>query len=201
MSNPSDIWISLWNDDSERYILPIHHDETGRKPLPDEKSRKAIPLEDEDVPRYLFHSSHRRLRLPLKEAHTIMGNVPIVRRDLKELLERFDLGETRFFPRKILKADRKTLLSDEFFVVSIAETKNLAVIEGSDVRVSPRNGSVYLEDAKRILVRREDPPTTDMWLDEGLQLKGVLFSDRLYQAIKAAGFKKLKFKKTFAPTG
>ncbi|MEM8595294.1 MAG: hypothetical protein AAGF76_02345 [Pseudomonadota bacterium] len=200
MSNPSDIWITRWNDDVDKYHASIFYDDFGQKPKIDEKCLKAIPLESEDVPEYLFLKKDRPVRPPLKEVYTIMGGVPIIRRDLKEILERFDLGNTRFFPREILKADRKTVFSDEYFVVSIAETKNLGVIEGSDVKVFPP-GFVSLDYAERIFVRREDPPTTDMWLDEGFKYVGVLFSDRLYQAIKAAGFKKLKFRKTFAPSG
>ncbi|MEL6768510.1 MAG: hypothetical protein AAFP17_15115, partial [Pseudomonadota bacterium] len=137
MSKPSDIWITRWNDDPTRYSSPITHEPTGREPKLGEKCRKAIPLESEDVPEELFYRGELRHRLPRTEAHTIKDGVPIVRRDLKELLERFDLGKTRFFPREILKADRKTVFSDEYFVVSIAETKNLGVIEGSDVKVFP----------------------------------------------------------------
>ncbi|MEM7528261.1 MAG: hypothetical protein AAF416_11335 [Pseudomonadota bacterium] len=116
-------------------------------------------------------------------------------------VERFDLGKTRFFPRENLKADRKTMLSDEFFVVSLAETKDLAVIEGSDVRVLQNPRMVLLTYAERFLVRREDPPTTDIWVDAAQPYKGVFFSDHLRQAIKDAGFKKLSFKNTKAPPG
>lgn len=83
-----------------------------------------------DFPNPLWTGQIDRNKQP-RDALRGSGDVPIVSARFRAVLERFDLGETVFYPVTILKKNRKDLYEGDFFYVNIRALKNTLLVDES----------------------------------------------------------------------
>ncbi|WP_019954610.1 imm11 family protein [Yoonia vestfoldensis] len=107
---------------------------------------------------------------------------------MREVFNRFNLGQTAFYPTRLFQHDRKTLIEGDYCCVSFGEAHRVFVPEESPKL--PRFGTHRWklgggEIDGDVAVRRSAIPDVDVFLDP--QMWEVLFlSDRIVQSLKAA---------------
>ncbi|MEM7176799.1 MAG: DUF1629 domain-containing protein [Pseudomonadota bacterium] len=89
---------------------------------------EALPASD--FPNPLWTKAIYKNKQP-RDALRGGGGAPIVSARFRAVLERFDLGETVFYPVTILKKNRKDQYEGDFFYVNIRALKNTLLVDES----------------------------------------------------------------------
>lgn len=122
----------------------------------------------------------------------ILGGFDMVSERFKELLEQFDIGETRFIPATIYEKNRKAPVPGRFYYLNVVSQKRAVDVEASNgafivgkYRTSTASSKFNLA---KIVIDASALEGADLWMDPQVH-EGYYFSDRLKRAIQAAKIK------------
>lgn len=117
----------------------------------------------------------------------LTSDLAIASDDLRTLLERFNLGKTKF-KQVILNNPFQKQTFPNYNWLNVCEKKSAAIIEKSEGLKGPLNSGAYKYRPNKddqIIVDKSALEGVDLWMDERLSCE-FFFSDPLYQAIKAS---------------
>ncbi|HSF95054.1 MAG TPA: DUF1629 domain-containing protein [Thermohalobaculum sp.] len=147
--------------------------------------------------RLFFKEKGGKIPASCKDAFTIFDGLIVISRKFRDVLAGFELGRTRLIELPVYQSDGETPADiAPHYILNVTETKPCFVPEESEnVRryivpgeTEPRPGapwkSVYSRD--RPAVRASAAEGVDLWGEPVLRQR-LFFSDRLKQAIDAAG--------------
>ena len=153
----------------------------------------------DDVPLRLFFAPRRSPKIPrsYQDAFKSIGAYITVSRKLRDVLVEFDLGRTQLFEVPIFGPDGRTPTEyPRHYILNVAETKNCFVPEASENvkqfvqldATEPAPDAPWVADdlTDRLAVRAIAAEGVDLWADTVFRRR-IFFSDRLKQAIDAAG--------------
>lgn len=185
------VWISD-ADKGLRYIKRCRHDESDGK-LPYEiwsDLKEGRPVASIPVPlRFLMIADPK-----IGDVFLGWAGVLVVSERMHDLLRGFDLGTTQFFEADLLTR-RELRVAGRFFVVNVCEWKNTLLPERSKLRSCPphKRGTVFAYAGsfprdREIALVPEARTGVDLWREIRLR-NGLLVSDRLAEACRAAGIR------------
>ena len=142
------------------------------------------PIDPNNLPTQLFWNQYPEKNLT--DVFRIIGALLVISGRFKDLLERFNLGETRFHKVALYKYGGEVLDEDaDLYVVLFEETRGIGVPERMSwpSRISKH---WFLRDMKveDILVRSPEMGDLDLSVDHNLQ-GAVYVSDSLAKAMKS----------------
>ncbi len=124
------------------------------------------------------------------------GRAPCVKGSFAALLQRFNLGESRFYPVELRRFDKTTVIPGEFFLFHIPAVADAFVPEKNPrfeyLEFPPPYGNYWScaplpRDTPIVLDESKLPdPSLDIWRDRMLDSR-IFVSDRLMQALKEIG--------------
>ena len=132
-----------------------------------------------------------------RDAFKIAGGYIVISRKFRDVLAEFELGKTRLIELQLYQSDGETPSdTPPHYILNVAETKPCFVPEESENvkrfvqwgEAEPRPGAPWVSVYSRDLpaVRASAAEGVDLWGDPVLDER-LFFSDRLKQAIDAAG--------------
>jgi hypothetical protein len=131
--------------------------------------------------------------------HFINNTFSFISRELKEVLCRFDLGQTAFHPVTLYGLNEKKVLGPEYFYLNVAAAKGAFLPEESVVRKNAYASKGYnvrfSSEKAKVAVNSTACGGVDLWMETDLD--GILFlSERLMQALEDSGLvSQLRFHK------
>ncbi|MEO1407004.1 MAG: hypothetical protein AAFV54_11010 [Pseudomonadota bacterium] len=165
---------------------------------------KADPKTNTAAQRKYWQGSLRDLsRVPkiawVRPPHLIKLNMPdlfainmgfiVVGQRMRDLLQRFELGETQLLELEIQSFDRTRRIEGDYAVLNVHEHKSTLVPEASTGLKQSASGTrwfPYCADVDGIAARTSASGGVDLWLDPTLKYV-VFLSDRLARAIVEEG--------------
>ncbi|PSL18342.1 hypothetical protein CLV88_11187 [Shimia abyssi] len=111
---------------------------------------------------------------------------------MHDLLQQFELGETRFSQVQLFEYDQKTPIEGRWYFIHIREERSSFLADQSvDLRrpiVERGRWEPGFSEDRLFVLDPEKVGDVDLWFEERVK-RVVFFSDRLRQAIKAAKLK------------
>lgn len=182
---------------STKLIMAFRHDGSHLTVVPgaDEMYVRGEPVPVGGLPDEMFILDVLRKQ----DAYSIpkillAGGTVVVSPEVKAVMERFDLGESRFAPVRLRKSDRQTPFAGECFILNYACVKEgFEPAQSQNFKANtPGTSSIWLgtqtpqtqdDDFKVNASVLEGP---DIWKDPRIN-RALFFSDRLMQALLAEG--------------
>jgi hypothetical protein len=134
---------------------------------------------------------------PCQDAFKIADGFIVISRKFRDVLAGFELGRTRLIELPVYQSDGETPSdTPPHYILNVAETKPCFVPAESEYvqrfvqwnETEPRPGAPWVADARRdrLAVRASAAEGVHLWGEPVLRER-LFFSDRLKQAIDAAG--------------
>ncbi len=144
-------------------------------------------VEPELFPEPFFLGHRAKASLP--DVFRIEGALPMVSARFREILERFEIVNTRFVERVIYDTDCETPVAGQFFFLNIAGVKDTLEHEAS-TGLDPRGQrwAVNLPHSGVALFGLEARQGADLWKERQIR-EATFMSDRLAKACKHARIK------------
>lgn len=119
--------------------------------------------------------------------HLMTNSFLFVSEKLRDVLQRFDLGEIHFRDVTLYVNDEQQIPGNpNYYYVNITETKkSFAYKDSMGIRPAARYYNFNCRESK-IVVNRSEVGGVDLWM-EPLLYGAMFMSDRLYQALQSSG--------------
>jgi len=136
-----------------------------------------------------YKDEPRKKRNNLPDAFTAQMGIPMVSGRMKAVLERFDLGDTSFYPIKLYEFDQVTQRPDDLYIWDVRNAVRALVPEKSkgilDLRGHGTTWDMFPEKGKFLALDEACIPDVDVWIDPQIGRR-LFFSDRLRTALRQA---------------
>ncbi len=136
-----------------------------------------------------YKDEPRKKRDNLPDAFTVHLGIPIVSGHMKAVLERFDLGDTSFYPIKLYEFDQVTQRPDDLYIWDVRNAVRALVPEKSkgilDLLGHGTTWDMFPEKGKFLALDEACIPDVDVWIDPQIESR-LFFSDRLRTALRQA---------------
>ncbi len=149
-----------------------------------------------ELPGYAFYQhpeNPEAPRVPLGHFFHLIGGIPVVSRELKDLLSTFQLGATKFYSLPLFENDRTTRRPEEFYVLHVDEVKETFDAENSSSVERVGESNFYgATNLSQVALKDSACLGADLWREARLQYVWF-FSDRLKRALEQSGFLDKKY--------
>ena len=145
------------------------------------------PVTRGEAPDYIFftYKSPERYKSNLPDIFKITGGIVIISEYFYNLLQKFDLGETKLFEVPLYERDQTTRRPERYFILHLVASKICFLPEHSkNVEEVNNSGNWMSYSGNDVLAVASDAlEGVDLWVDPTIQRR-IFFSDRLKIAIK-----------------
>ena len=148
------------------------------------------PVTRDEAPDYIFftYKSPERYKSNLPDIFKITGGIVIISEYFYNLLQKFDLGETKLFEVPLYECDQTTRRPERYFILHLVASKTCFLPEHSKNVEEINNAGVWrrnnlLEGEDTLAVSLDALEGVDLWVDPAINRR-IFFSDRLKIAIK-----------------
>ncbi len=136
-----------------------------------------------------YSGEPKKTRDTLPDAFTGQLGVPLVSGRMKAVMERFNLGETSFYPVKLFEYDQETLRPDDLYILDVRNSFSTLVPEESvgirDVLGDGTKWAMNPEKGKVFALAVDPGNACDIWVDPRIRAR-LFFTDRLRTGLREA---------------
>jgi hypothetical protein len=159
------------------------------------RSDARLDVSVEEYPEYIFFevrdlSDKRKNSLP--DIFSGLDGYVYISGALYDLMQKFELGETRFKEVPFYEYDQTTLRPGRWYFMHVREDRRTHVQEASTglepLGDSGQRWRIWPGSEHQIAVNPENAADLDLWHDSAI-LGATFFSDRLREAINSSGLK------------
>lgn len=198
------IWLSgasSWPDNIKLWFDPKKEDKKNSYALDPaiydamDRAGRGERLEPDEIPDWFYEPKNMKPFMQPNHAHLISGGFHFISPQVKDVFDRFDMGNNLIKPVALLKSDKKTVAHEGYCVLNIADKKRAFLPEHTpNARKASKNSTRDLwippldtDEDKTMAFSPAALEGADLWLDERVVKRCWFFSDRLIRALEAEG--------------
>ena len=187
MTSSCPIWESNYFRSTTYYAAPLLYnydtgdqDRVTRVMLSSEDLIEGKPVDQNDLPDSFIVSNRYNNEYSRLENDFLWGkSLPIITKKAKDILDKFNIGETKFFQVKIYREEGADCIQKDFYILNIVSMKNGFSPEKTHFdRAEPSRlpGVFFSQDSPSspIFVHKSACEGADIWMDPRLW-KAIFF--------------------------